>query len=120
MMLSPNHRMLIANDRSALYFDDREVLASAKHMVDGDDIQRIDALGVTYVHFMFDHHEVVQSNGAWSESFQPGDLALKGVGGAQRREIFDLFPELETAAGARGYATARRTLKAHEARMLKG
>ena len=118
MMVSPNHRLLVANDRSALYFDEREVLASAKHLVDGDGVQRVDALGVTYVHFMFDHHEVVLSNGAWTESFQPGEMALKGVEAAAAREIYQLFPELEQ--GSDSFAAARRTLKAHEARMLRG
>ena len=32
MTLSPNHRVLIANERAALYFDEREVLAAAKHL----------------------------------------------------------------------------------------
>ncbi len=34
MMLSPNHRVLVANDRTSLYFDEREVLAAAKHLVE--------------------------------------------------------------------------------------
>ena len=52
---------------------------------------------------MFDRHEVVLSNGAWTESFQPGDYSLKGIGNAQRSEIFELFPELQTAEGLEGY-----------------
>jgi hypothetical protein len=33
MMVSPNHRMLVANDRTALYFDEHEVLVAAKHLI---------------------------------------------------------------------------------------
>ena len=67
---------------------------------------------------MFDRHEVVLGNGAWTESFQPGDLTLKGMGNAQRNEIFELFPELKTDVGVNDYQAARRTLKRHEASLL--
>lgn len=118
MMVSPNHRMLVANDRTALYFDEHEVLVSAKHLVAANGIQSIDSIGTTYIHFMFDRHEVVLSNGAWTESFQPGDFTLKGMGNAQRNEILELFPELKTEAGLDNYHAARRTLKKHEAMLL--
>ena len=118
MLVSPNHRVLVANDRTALYFDEREVLASAKHLVDNKGVQVVEPMGVSYIHFMFDHHEVVLSDGAWTESFQPGDHSLKGIGNAQRQELFELFPELETREGLEEYAAARRILKKHEAQML--
>lgn len=118
MMVSPNHRMLVANDRTALYFDEHEVLVSAKHLVAANGIQSIDSIGTTYLHFMFDRHEVVLGNGAWTESFQPGDMTLKGMGNAQRTEIFEVFPELKTDTGLNDYQAARRTLKKHEARLL--
>lgn len=118
MLVSPNHRMLVANDRTALYFDEHEVLVSAKHLVNNKGVQNVDALGVTYIHFMFDQHEVVLANGTWTESFQPGDYTLAGIGNAQRGEIYDLFPELRTAEGLGDYTAARRTLKRHEAALL--
>ncbi len=118
ILVSPNHRVLVANDRTALYFEEREVLVAAKHLVDDKGIVKVDAMGTSYIHFMFDHHEVVLSNGAWTESFQPGDYSLKGLGNAQRAEIFELFPELEQREGIAGYAAARRTLKKHEAKIL--
>ncbi len=118
MMVSPNHRLLVANDRTQLYFDEHEVLVAAKHLVGTAGVHAVEAIGVTYIHFMFDRHEVVLSNGAWTESFQPGDYTLKGMGNSQRNEIFDLFPELKTQEGLEDYQAARRTLKRHEARLL--
>ena len=118
MMVSPNHRLLVANDRTALYFDEHEVLVAAKHLVSANGVHSIDSMGTSYIHFMFDRHEVVLSNGAWTESFQPGDYTLKGMGNAQRGEILDLFPELKTEAGLENYGAARRTLRRHEAALL--
>ncbi len=118
MMLSPNHRLLVANDRTALYFDEHEVLVAAKHLIGGKGIHQVESVGTTYFHFMFDQHEVVLSNGAWTESFQPGDYTLKGLGNAQRNELMELFPELKAPAGVEAYQAARKTLKKHEASLL--
>ncbi|WP_425046526.1 Hint domain-containing protein [Primorskyibacter sp. S87] len=118
MMVSPNHRVLVANDKTALYFEEREVLVAAKHLTGLEGVDIVDVSDVTYIHFMFDQHEVVLSDGAWTESFQPGDHSLAGIGNAQRTEIFELFPELETREGLEAYQSARRSLKKHEARLL--
>jgi hypothetical protein len=118
MLVSPNHRILVANDRTQLYFEESEVLAAAKHLVGTQGIHEVDVMTTTYIHFMFDRHEVVLSNGAWTESFQPGDYSLKGLGNSQRNEIFELFPELKSKTGLEGYQAARKSLKKHEARLL--
>ncbi|MGR3625843.1 MAG: Hint domain-containing protein [Limimaricola sp.] len=118
MMVSPNHRVLLSGDRAQLYFEDSEVLAAAKYLVGSKGIHEIDVMRTSYIHFMFDRHEVVLSNGAWTESFQPGDHTLKGIGVAQRDEIFDLFPELRERQGIDGYRAARKSLKRHEARLM--
>ncbi len=120
MLLSPNHRLLVANEKAALYLGETEVFVSAKHLIGKEGIQQVDTTGVNYIHFMFEQHEVVLSNGHWSESFQPGDLSLKGVDTAQRSEIFTLFPELEKSEGLRAYKSSRLTLKHHEARLVAG
>jgi hypothetical protein len=118
MLVSPQHRVLVNNDKTSLYFEEREVLAAAKHLTGLDGIDEVGTLGVTYVHFMCDRHEVVLSNGAWTETFQPGDVTLGGMGQEQRDEIFSLFPELETRTGIDGYTSARRALKKHEAQLI--
>jgi hypothetical protein len=118
MLVSPNHRVLVANDKTTLYFEEREVLVAAKHLTGLDGVDEVEANGVSYIHVMFEHHEVILSNGAWTESFQPGDYSLRGIGNAQRQEILELFPELEHAEGLRAYASARRSLKKHEAALL--
>ena len=118
MMVSPNHRVLVANDKTALYFEESEVLVAAKHLTGLDGVDIVDVSWTTYIHIMFDQHEVILSDGAWTESFQPGDQTLGAMGNAQRNEIFELFPELKTHEGVNAYTAARRSLKKHEARLL--
>jgi len=118
MLVSPQHRMLVANDRTSLYFEESEVLVAAKHLVNHNGVQWMDTLRTTYIHFMFDRHEVVLADGAWTESFQPGDVTLGGMGNSQRNEIFELFPDLREPAGRDDYVAARKVLKSHEARLI--
>lgn len=118
MMVSPNHRMLVTNDKTALYFKDREVLVAAKHLIGLPGVSIADVKHTAYIHFMCDQHEVVLADGAWTESFQPEDKSLIGVGNAQRLEIFELFPDLKSPDGLRGYRSARQSLRQDEARFL--
>ncbi|MGJ8545311.1 MAG: Hint domain-containing protein [Sulfitobacter sp.] len=118
MMVSPNHRVLVANDKTALYFEESEVLVAAKHLTGVKGVRVADVPSVTYIHLLFDQHEVILSDGCWSESFQPGEQSLHGVGNAQRQEIFELFPELATPEGVIGYSSARRSLKKYEAALV--
>ncbi|MDC0738560.1 Hint domain-containing protein [Cognatishimia sp. SS12] len=117
--VSPNHRMLIANDTTSLLFDERETLVAAKHLVGRDGVDIAEATSVSYYHILFENHEVVLGNGAWSESFQPGDYSMDTLEDAQRREIYGLFPELKDSAALGGYAAARRSLNKKEAALLR-
>jgi len=119
MALSPNHRVLVSSDQTRLYFEEREVLVSAKHLVNNRGVFEVQSLGITYIHMLFDRHEVVLSNGSWSESFQPEDLTLRGIGNAQRQEIFEIFPELSPARRDAQYRPARRVLTQQEALRLR-
>jgi len=118
MLLSPSHRVLLTSKEAQLYFDETEVLVAAKHLVGMPGIERTATHTVDYVHFLCDRHEIVLSNGAWTESFLPGEYALNGLESDQRDEIFALFPELKIRKKAGGYAPARRALKGHEARLM--
>ncbi|MFV1800465.1 Hint domain-containing protein [Phaeobacter sp. Ay1a-4a] len=116
MMVSPQHRMLLTGSRAELLFGSNEVLVAAVHLINDRDIRRARTLDVTYIHLLFDQHEIICADGAWSESFQPGDLTLAGMDMAQRSELCQLFPELESMGQA--FPTARRSLRSHEARVL--
>lgn len=106
MMVSPNHRVLVTSGRSTLRHSEREVLVAAKHLT-ASGVQTIQSRGTTYVHFMCERHEIVLADGIWTETFQPEDQSLKGIGNAQRLEILELFPDLRSAEGVAAYKSAR-------------
>ncbi len=91
--VSPQHRMLIRGWRAELLFGEPEVLVAACHLVNGDRISRAPRDSVTYVHLMFDRHEIVHAAGVPSESFNPGADVLRENRGI-RAELAALFPDL--------------------------
>lgn len=96
LTVSPNHRILVEGAVSEVVTGCSSVLIAAKHLVDGQRvIQRKPDL-VTYVHILFERHEIVTTQGCQSESFflSPESTALLGV--AQTAEIRRLFPEMFT------------------------
>ena len=118
MVVSPQHRMLLSGTRAELFFGEAEVLAAALHMVGAPGIERIAVREVTYLHLMCDAHEIIRADGAWTESFQPGDFTLSGLDAPQREELFALFPALRHSAQTQNWSAARLSLKAHEVRVL--
>lgn len=117
LLVSPQHRMLFQGFRAELLFGESEVLAAAKHLVDGVSVTQEETDTVTYVHMMFDQHEIVFAEGAATESFHPGDLSITAISDPAREELFAIFPELRSHLGAYGQ-TARRCLKRHETELL--
>jgi Ca2+-binding RTX toxin-like protein len=118
MLVSPQHRMLMTGPRAEMFFGEHEVLVAATHMVGMPGVTAADVAEVSYIHLLFDRHEIIRADGAWTESFQPGVQTLNGVGAEQRAEILALFPELATPRGLSGFASARMALKRHEAAIL--
>lgn len=115
LIVSPQHRVLVRNPNATLYLDESEVLAAAKHLTNIDGIDVIESSDTIYIHLLFEQHELVLSDGIWTESFQPGELSMLGFSKASRREIFELFPTLATPTGIDLFPATRRHLKNYEA-----
>lgn len=118
LMVSPNHRMLIEGVDADLCFSEPEVLVSAKHLAGSRGITRRTGGHVTYMHLLFDRHEIVWADGAPSESFFPGSEALNALEEDARREVHALFPELVGDAPGDFAQTARLCLNKRESRVL--
>jgi len=62
----------------------------------GADVALVDrhAEQVTYYHLMFDCHQLIWAEGAQTESFYPGKMALSALERDTLEELLTLFPEL--------------------------
>ncbi len=95
LYISPQHRVLVKSKIAQRMCGFDEVLVAVKQLLNIEGIDVVeDCDEVTYVHFLFDQHEVVYSNGAETESLFTGPEALKSVAPCARKEILALFPEL--------------------------
>ncbi len=118
MLVAQQQRMLLTGVRTEQYFGETEVLVAAADLVGQPGIARAEVKEVSFIQIMFDAHEIILAAGAWSESFQPDDLTLRGLDSDQRAEIFTLFPELAFQCGRDAYQAARLRLKPHEVDVL--
>ena len=119
LLVSPEHRVLIRDSVAELLFGEQEVLVAAKDLVNDRSVTRRVGGQVTYVHLMFDRHQVVYSEGLATESFLPGPQTTKSFERAIVDEICTLFPEIDPDTGLGYSPAARRVLKHFEAKLLR-
>lgn len=117
LLVSPQHRMLVEGYRAELTFGEDEVLVAAKHLINGRSIKQEERGFVTYIHMMFDRHQIVYAEGAATESFHLGDQGLEALSNEGRDDLFRQFPHLRADPNVYG-DTARRCAKAHEAQLI--
>lgn len=95
LLVSRQHRILVRSAVAERIFNEREVLIPAIKLVGIDGVEIAQAVeDVEYFHILFDQHEIICSNGAWSESLFTGQMALKSLSPKAREEIKTLFPEI--------------------------
>lgn len=118
LLVSPEHRVLIRDSLAELLFGDDEVLVAAKELLNDHSVRRRPGGEVTYVHLMFDRHQVIYSEGLPSESFLPGPQTTDIFEQPVIDEICRIFPDLDPQTGAGYSGAARRTLRHYEAQVL--
>lgn len=117
LIVSQQHRLLWEGYRAQMLFGESEVLVAAKHLLDHPGVDTVEDEQMTYIHLLFDHHEIIYANGMPTESFYPGDIALETLTDRGRADMFAVFPDLRAGLGAFGN-TARLCLRQHEAPLL--
>jgi len=118
LLVSPQHRILVRDAVAELLFGEDEVLVAAKDLVNDHSVTRQQGGEVTYVHVMFDRHQVIYSEGLQTESFLPGPQSTSQFEQPVIDEICSLFPELNPHTGEGYGPAARRTLRSYETQLL--
>jgi hypothetical protein len=119
LRLSAQHRVLVRGPRAEMLFGEAEVLVPAKALVDGVSVHMAAVPMITYVHLLFDAHEVLEAEGAQAESLYLGPVAEGAVGQDARAEIAALFPDLDQRRVLHE-RTARPVVSARQGRLLAG
>ncbi|TNF23049.1 MAG: hypothetical protein EP318_01525 [Rhodobacteraceae bacterium] len=95
LLVSPQHGLLVGRRG--------DHLARAKHLAQNTRGIRV-AHGkrcVTYIHLMFEAHQIVFAENTPAESFYPGPMALDMMESGPRNEMLRQFPELSAVKGER-------------------
>ena len=96
LLVSPQHRMLANSPICGRMFGEQEVFLAAAKLTAMPGIYVDDTIeALTYFHLVFDAHEVIFSEGAPTESFCCGEMAMAGLTPEARAEILKLFPKLK-------------------------
>jgi hypothetical protein len=89
VVVSPQHRVLVRSLISERMFGKAEVLVAAKSLVGLSGITTVREWDeVTYIHVLFDRHEILEVEGAPFESLFLGAQSRKAL----RREVAQIFP----------------------------
>lgn len=123
LVVSPQHRCLVRSRIAERMAGGAEVLVAAKHLLGLPGVSVVPPdEPVTYIHLLFDRHELIWSNGTVTESYYLGDQAVAAVDAAAREEILTLFPDLAKARpqGARPFVRGRIARKLVERSQVNG
>lgn len=110
LYVSPQHRLMVNSPKLELVTGEYENLVAATHLSSKLGVDKSTANNCVYYHIMFENHQVINSNGIWSESFQPGNGIMSKADDVQIQELKTLFPEMNFSK----YTAARQTLRKNE------
>lgn len=119
LTVSPQHRILVQSKIAKRMVAEHEVLVAACALLPLEGVEVVNTRSdVTYYHVMCDQHEVLMSNGAWTESLYAGKEALKAISPKAREELWALMPELHDFDSYQPPKSARPILEGRKRRTL--
>lgn len=114
LIVSPAHRMLIADWRAELLFGESEVLVGAETLCNGDTIYRRRVQSLMYYHILLDQHEVIYAAGVPTESYHLS-AGAEVIDDGVMAELETVFPELIACKSD----CVRPTLRSYEVQALQ-
>ena len=95
LIVSPKHAILLNDWRAELLFGQEEVLVRAVDLLAHDGVYRKTGGTVIYYRILFETHQLILSDGVWSESLHLADLTEQTADMAARGEIIATIPDLD-------------------------
>ena len=97
LVVSPQHRILVASPVAQKMFGNTEVLVAAKQLLEINGVEiAYDLEEVTYFHILFDEHQLVLADGVPAESLYLGPQTQRSLSSAGWEEILTLLPEISS------------------------
>lgn len=116
LVVSPQHRIFVGGGQLGAFFES-EALAPAKSLTGLLGVRHMRGKrDITWVHFAFETHEVVYSNGCLTESLLLGPMVTNGMTGVERQEVDHIFGTPPSQADPLNGPPARELLTVRAAR----
>tara|TARA_R110002049_G_scaffold23781_3_gene84486 strand:- start:95518 stop:96678 length:1161 start_codon:yes stop_codon:yes gene_type:complete len=119
LVVSPQHRILLSSHTAQRMFGTKQVLAPAKALLDLPGVAyAVNGRGVTYIHLLFDTHQILFSHGVASESLFMGASAASALGADRIAEIERLFAASNSGGQLPSKHPARPFVKVRQGKRL--
>lgn len=118
LMVSQQQRILLSDWRAELLFGEREVLVTARSIVNESSIWVHDGGILQYFYLLFNRHQIIYAEDCPTESLHPANDGIAALPIALQDEILSLRPELSGGMDAYG-SSARLILKPYEVKALR-
>lgn len=118
LIVSQQQRILLTDWRAEVLFGEREVLATARSLVNESSIWLHDGGQTTWFHLLFDRHHIIYAEDCATESLHPANDGIGALPIALQDEILVLRPDLVGSIESYG-ASARLILKPYEVKALR-
>lgn len=96
IIVSPRHRLLTTDKALVATLGETEALVEASALIGRPGVMGVVPHSLTYIHVLFDQHEVILSDNLWSESFFLGRPTIAALLREQNEAIQKIFPEIMT------------------------
>ncbi len=117
-LLTPEHLVLIEDDRCIALFGRRDVLCPAKYLAANGHYAPDADVNPVFVHLLFDSYVLVKSGEDWVESLSPDMDQIRIDDQDTAQEITRHLPRLASLQGLASYVQTRPVLDAREADLL--
>lgn len=97
LVVSPHHRIFLYQRGPRRLGGTAEILVQAKHLVDGDSVQRREGGFVDYYSLVFDRHEIIYAEGIPAESLMVNEATVNLLPLELAEEVRTRFPGLSQA-----------------------
>jgi len=94
LVVSPHHRIFLYQRGPRRLGGTAEILVQAKHLVDGDSVQRREGGFVDYFSLVFDRHEIIYAEGIPAESLMVNEATVSLLPAELADEVRARFPGL--------------------------
>lgn len=93
LIVSPQHRMLLSGEAVRATCGSDEALGLAKGLTERKGVREMRGKRhVTDIALLLDRHEIIFAEGAPTESFRPGPVAMEGFDKKTRAQVYAIYP----------------------------